>query len=154
MALATNGTYAFLTNHSGIGNNHTAPSTDTYKVEKLNDLLVRIINQFTDVQTCKTIENPMPADSSLEVVTTSPLNPDKKIDMSLYPNPAHDFVNMESSEIIKEILIFDSNGRLLIRSTPNAKAVRFELDEFTNGFYLAKCLSGDLWSELKFIVSK
>jgi len=37
LALATNGTYTFLTDHSGIGGSHIKPTTDEYKVEKLND---------------------------------------------------------------------------------------------------------------------
>lgn len=47
IALLTNGTYTFLTDHSGIGNSHIEPSTDEYSVETLNDLLVRIIYQYT-----------------------------------------------------------------------------------------------------------
>ncbi|MCC7244295.1 MAG: carboxypeptidase regulatory-like domain-containing protein, partial [Saprospiraceae bacterium] len=41
--LATNGSYVFLTDHSGIGGKHLEPTTDEYKVELLNDLLVRLI---------------------------------------------------------------------------------------------------------------
>ncbi len=44
-ALLTNGTYTFLTNDSGIGNNHIKPTIDSYEVEKLNDLLLRLILQ-------------------------------------------------------------------------------------------------------------
>jgi hypothetical protein len=42
-ALLTNGTYTFLTNDSGIGNNHIKPTIDSYEVEKLNSLLLRLI---------------------------------------------------------------------------------------------------------------
>lgn len=45
-ALLTGGTYVFLTNESGIGNSHLDPSIEGYVVEYLNDLLVRIINEF------------------------------------------------------------------------------------------------------------
>lgn len=154
MALATNGTYAFLTDHSGIGNSHTAPSTDSYKVEKLNDLMIRIIDQFTDVQDCKPIENVESADSTV-VISNLPNSPEEiGITMSLFPNPAHRYVNIQSNEDISEVWILDSNGKLIIRSTPNSKAVRFELDEFTNGFYIAKCKSGEHWHQLKFVISK
>jgi hypothetical protein len=43
MALCTNGTYIFLTDHSGIGNSHIEPSTDEYEVELLTDLLTTVI---------------------------------------------------------------------------------------------------------------
>lgn len=43
MGIATNGTYVFITNHSGIGNDHLEPTVGEYEVEFLNELLVRII---------------------------------------------------------------------------------------------------------------
>jgi hypothetical protein len=46
MAIATNGTYTFLTNHSGIGNAHITPTIGNYKVEYLNNLMVRIISKY------------------------------------------------------------------------------------------------------------
>ncbi|MFW5968193.1 MAG: vWA domain-containing protein, partial [Persicimonas sp.] len=42
-SIATGGTYVFLTNHSGIGNDHLEPTVGEYDVEYLNDLLVRLI---------------------------------------------------------------------------------------------------------------
>jgi len=53
LALATNGTYTFITNHSGIGSDHIAPSTDSYKVELLNNLLVRLIRDFSYMPSCQ-----------------------------------------------------------------------------------------------------
>ena len=41
----TNGTYIFLTNHSGVGESHIEPSIGKYEVEKLNKLLVRVISE-------------------------------------------------------------------------------------------------------------
>lgn len=46
-ALLTNGTYVFLTNHSGIGNDHLEPVVEDYDVELLNQMLVRIAVEFT-----------------------------------------------------------------------------------------------------------
>ena len=43
MAIATNGVYVFLTDHSGVGNDHIEPTNTTYSVEFLNDLLVQIM---------------------------------------------------------------------------------------------------------------
>lgn len=48
IAMATNGTYTFITNDSGIGNDHIEPSIGDYDVEYLNDLLVRLILQYTN----------------------------------------------------------------------------------------------------------
>ncbi|MCP4442555.1 MAG: VWA domain-containing protein [Aureispira sp.] len=44
-ALATNGTYTFLTDHSGVGESHLEPTVGPYDIEQLNDLLIRVINE-------------------------------------------------------------------------------------------------------------
>ncbi len=46
MSIATGGTYTFLTDDSGIGYSHLEPTIGSYTVEKLNDMLVRIINEY------------------------------------------------------------------------------------------------------------
>ncbi len=45
MAIATNGTYVFITDHSGIGNSHLQAKVGDYDVEFLNDLMVRLIDE-------------------------------------------------------------------------------------------------------------
>ncbi|WP_405291969.1 vWA domain-containing protein [Algibacter sp. Ld11] len=47
-AIATNGTYVFITNDSGIGNEHLEPTVGAYDVEFLNNLLVRLINKYAE----------------------------------------------------------------------------------------------------------
>lgn len=60
-AIMTGGTYIFLTNDSGVGNDHLEASVGEYKVEPLNDCMVRVINEFCCVKTTeaepKTEEN-------------------------------------------------------------------------------------------------
>ena len=46
--LATGGTYVFLTNDSGIGNRHIEASVGDYEVEKLADLMVRLIKKYVE----------------------------------------------------------------------------------------------------------
>jgi Mg-chelatase subunit ChlD len=46
MALATNGTYTFLTDDSGIGDSHLVPTIGDYTVEYLNNLMVRLITKY------------------------------------------------------------------------------------------------------------
>jgi hypothetical protein len=47
-AATTNGTYVFITNHSGIGNPHLEATVGPYRVEFLNDLMVRLINFYAE----------------------------------------------------------------------------------------------------------
>jgi hypothetical protein len=51
-ALLTNGTYLFLTDHSGIGNAHMTPTIDEYKVYTFQELMVNVIQRFTTIHNC------------------------------------------------------------------------------------------------------
>ncbi len=46
-AMSTNGTYVFITNDSGIGNDHIEASVGEYDVEFLNELLIRLIKKYS-----------------------------------------------------------------------------------------------------------
>lgn len=48
MAIATEGTYVFITNDSGVGESHIEATVGEYQVEKLNDLLVRLIKKYLE----------------------------------------------------------------------------------------------------------
>ena len=45
-SISTNSTYMFITNHSGIGNEHIEASVGQYDVEYLNNLMVRLIGKY------------------------------------------------------------------------------------------------------------
>lgn len=45
-AVLTGGTYVFLTDDSGVGNGHVAASVGDYQVEKLNELIIRLIDKY------------------------------------------------------------------------------------------------------------
>ncbi|MEI7723973.1 MAG: T9SS type A sorting domain-containing protein, partial [Bacteroidota bacterium] len=77
-ALATNGTYVFLTDHSHIGDAHAKPVTDTYDVELLNTLLKRIIYQFNYMPACD--NKPVSADTT--TFSNSPVIAHEIIDTS------------------------------------------------------------------------
>lgn len=46
MAFMTGGTYTFLTDDSGVGYGHIEPTVGAYNVEKLNDMMVRIVDGY------------------------------------------------------------------------------------------------------------
>ena len=48
MAIATDGTYVFITGDSGVGGEHIQASVGQYQVEKLNDLMVRLIQKYLE----------------------------------------------------------------------------------------------------------
>jgi hypothetical protein len=48
ISMSTNGSYVFITNHSGIGNEHIEATVGDYEVEFLNDLMVRLIKEYSE----------------------------------------------------------------------------------------------------------
>jgi hypothetical protein len=48
LSISTNGTYVFITDHSGIGNSHLEATVGQYQVEFLNNLMVRLINKYAE----------------------------------------------------------------------------------------------------------
>lgn len=50
LAVTTGGSYVFLTDDSGIGNEHIKPDTGAYDVKLLNELLVEVILRYTQQQ--------------------------------------------------------------------------------------------------------
>ena len=74
IALATNGTSFFLTDDSGIGHTHLKPTTDSLKVEHLNDMLVRTIVEFSYMPACE---------EEMETITDNP----SPVTDDFLPNP-------------------------------------------------------------------
>lgn len=48
MAMMTDGTYVFITNDSGVGNDHIIPTVGAYQVEHLNALMIRLIEKYSE----------------------------------------------------------------------------------------------------------
>jgi len=160
-ALATNGTYAFLTNHSGIGNPHTAPSTDSYKVESLNDLLLRIINQYLYMPSCEEeefLEEQEILQDTAQVQVELPKNPVNPELPSLailkaYPNPARDVVHAQVNSTMSELLLTDNSGKILERFLPNASFQRIELHNYPSGIYFIKAKVEEKWLTARIVVA-
>lgn len=145
MALATNGSYAFLTDHSGVGNSHIEPTTDKYDVEILNSLMERLIDQFIAVKDCNSREEP-------PVVSN-----EKQPAMKIFPNPTSGNCTIESTEDIEELFVADFTGKILMRLANNKgrRNWRIDLGQFPSGTYLVKYVSKEKrWETGKVVVLK
>jgi hypothetical protein len=67
VALGTNGTYVFLTDHSGVGDKHTDPTTDAFDVEFLNKLIPRLISNYVKTNACSEDEANEPISDTITV---------------------------------------------------------------------------------------
>lgn len=149
MALATNGTYAFLTNHSGVGNTHIEPTTDKYEVELLGNLLQRIIGQYLEAKECS------PGDKGL--VQQPVKQPENILSVKLYPNPTTGVFTIESKKDLKEIYITDFTGKILVRLAAADKKGRWQVDigRYPSGIYLVKYITADnKWGAEKVVLQR
>jgi hypothetical protein len=130
LALGTNGTYTFITNHSGIGATHIEPSTDTYKVEILNQLLVRLIDAYTFVNDCNGEEN-LPKDTIN--ATDSSI-----VTWNVWPNPSNGTLKIQLNCDVNELFITDITGKIMERHADIHKNRILETDigQYAKGIYL------------------
>ncbi len=138
-ALLTNGTYTFLTNDSGIGNNHIKPTASEYEVEKLNDLLLRLILQRSTVPDCKNGVVKEFINKKLEVESL-----DKKdYATKIYPNPTKGFFKVETKRDIEEFLMYDYTGKILLRKSNLSKGSNsFDISSYPNSVYVIRLKYG------------
>lgn len=137
LSLSTNGTYVFLTDHSGVGGSHIKPTTDSYNVETLNDLLVRLFDQFTTVVSCEKV---IDKDNLEQVVKMTGLletdDSSTKFSCKLYPNPTYGQLTIKIKGDVKELFLTDSSGRLLERlDVEGRRKLKVDLSRYPAGIY-------------------
>ncbi|WP_367391500.1 carboxypeptidase-like regulatory domain-containing protein [Lewinella sp. LCG006] len=113
MALATNGTYTFITDHSGIGNSHIEPSTDSYEVEYLNDVLARLSIDRSKLSTCET------------PIAETTIDEPADRGWTYYPNPTSGPISLNFTDTPGTLYLADAQGKLLLQQ--NAQD-QFDMD--------------------------
>ena len=139
IALATNGTSFFLTDDSGIGNPHLKPTTDSLKVEHLNDMLVRTIVEFSTMPAC---------DAQIA---------DNGVDEHFIPNP-FDPQDLEQVEDFPHgsttIYLLDVSGKLIAVLDGDINTIDVNKSTFpiSTGIYFLKAFIDDRWYTKKILV--
>ncbi|HYD22919.1 MAG TPA: carboxypeptidase regulatory-like domain-containing protein [Flavipsychrobacter sp.] len=167
MALATNGTYLFLTNHSGIGGSHIAPSTDKFDVEYMNMLVYRIIYQFSYTQGC---ESPMVKTTDTSFITkalapdtlatsdsslkTDQNNVQTSISWKFFPNPSNGIIHLEYQNVKGQFYVSDVSGNLLLQfDAQESGKSTLDLSDLPSGTYFIKYqYEPDKWLSGKFVL--
>ncbi|RYF84410.1 MAG: VWA domain-containing protein, partial [Chitinophagaceae bacterium] len=131
IALATNGSYVFLTDDSGIGGKHIKPTTDEFKVELLNDLLQRLIGEMIFLPACNAAETFVQrtaADSAKQILK-----------VQLFPNPTSGKVTLRASQTLEQVYLTDFAGKILFRfNNQNGTQYTTDLGNYPSGTYLVK----------------
>jgi hypothetical protein len=137
ISLATNGTYAFLTSHSGIGGEHIEPSTDEYEVELLNDLMIRIISSYIFVPDCDTQLDEDSFEDFAEEQSEGEED-EEKLEWSYWPNPTKGIINIKVYREIPEMFLTDLSGKILERyaDLDEHRTIRRDLSQYAKGLYL------------------
>lgn len=173
LALGTNGTYTFLTNHSGVGDDHIEPTTDHYDVESLNDLLVRVLKSYTYMPGCdqqipelelgyadSLVVDPITAqqiDSTGAISESTGLPTDSAtIRWSYYPNPTSGIVHLTADVDIAELYVTDLSGKVLqlVKGLQAAKSVQIDLSAYATGIYLIRYPYGKTWLSGKVVLQR
>ncbi len=71
--------------------------------------------------------------------------------ITIYPNPANDFINLSSSSIIQNTEIQDLNGRIITVEDQNSKNVVLNIYQLSKGIYLIKFKTENGFSMKKFV---
>lgn len=149
LALGTNRTYTFLTDHSGIGNSHIKPSTDSYEVETLNAIMVRIMKSYTYMPDCQQNIPDLALNIPDSIVSTHPADSmdsvkpkNLEITWSYYPNPTNGIIHILPNTDIKELYITDLSGKLLqvLPKLKKDERIQVDLSNYTTGIYLIRYL--------------
>lgn len=122
MALATNGTYTFITDHSGIGNAHIEPSTDSYEVEYLNDVLARLSIDRSKLSTCAT------------PVAETTIDEPADRGWTYYPNPTSGPLSLSFTEAPGTLYLADAQGKLLLQQNAQDQ-LEMDLGKYPAGTY-------------------
>lgn len=165
LALATNGTFIFLTDHSGIGGHHTEASTDKYDVSFVNELIFRTICQFAYSTPCDQAMMQIadtlkmsnePAKDSLVKLAKDTVKSDtsKYVHMKFYPNPTDRILYTEYENVKGNIYVSDISGKLILKTEAD-KGGKMEIDmfDFPSGIYFIKYEDEKgVWLSGKFIL--
>ena len=146
MALMTNGTSFFLTDDSGIGHTHLKPTTDTLKVEHLNDMLVRTIVEFSMMPDCT-------GNWTDEMVNA---------EGDFVPNP-FDIKDLTEEELAAKdspttLYLIDISGKLIhvyqgrLEDAGDSQLSRLHLPMLSTGVYFVKAFYDGAWHTKKILI--
>ncbi|MBI1225913.1 MAG: VWA domain-containing protein [Bacteroidetes bacterium] len=139
MALATNGTYACLTNDSGIGGNHEEPTTDSYKVELLNSLLQRLIEQSVFVPECNEDKQlPLPLNQVPIAFQDNNIG-----GLKSFPNPTSGRLTVELWGDLEAVYLTDFTGKILQRLPEGQASQKLDLSGYPSAIYFLAYFTKD-----------
>lgn len=143
--LATNGSYVFLTDHSGVGGKHIEATTDEYKVEPLNALLVRLLTEYTAIQTCE---------GKSAIRFDDPQQTGQDWQALYYPNPAFGQFTLELPIDVQTVTLYNAEGKA-VKKLEKAAAGKhtIALGDLSDGVYTIRIHKDNQYQSGKLVVA-
>ncbi len=143
LALATNGTYVFLTDDSGVGGSHIKPTTDKFDVESMNKLLIRLLDNYLYLPECvQKIEDDYTYDNSVLEKEAAYTIEDgfgtiiSEAQLKIFPNPTNGAVTIKGYKENAELFLTDMSGKILKRiATSGQNKIKDDFGNFPSGIY-------------------
>lgn len=136
LSITTNGSYVYITDHSGIGGSHAKPTGVKENVQYLNDLMVDIIKQNTEWEDCSTKDSMPNQPGTVEIIQQG------QWQAQFYPNPATDYIMIKSTETADEIVIHSQSGAEVLRMKPDGQKTKIETGNLATGVYIVTLRKG------------
>ena len=136
---------------------------NTYKWFKNNeatpfstaDSVTVTVTANTDIHLQTTSNTGCVANNWITVTYNVGIDEAEGVSVNLYPNPASRYLNVESTEGISEVVIYNAIGQQVVRRAVNATSVQLDLGTLATGTYTMQILSANGEQALrKFIINK
>jgi choice-of-anchor B domain-containing protein len=66
----------------------------------------------------------------------------KEPEITLFPNPCIDVLNLNSSEIVEHLTIYDLTGKIVMQQSPNANALQIDMSNLPSSIYVVEVITG------------
>ncbi|MCH2023389.1 MAG: T9SS type A sorting domain-containing protein [Saprospiraceae bacterium] len=127
------------TNRSGMGQIGTLVLTIKDDILKSTnqrlDMLISNVRIITNVETERTASTP-PTDILITTPSATKTFSKEAINISVFPNPANTFMNINSNDEIQQIMLYNPAGQLLYSLGNNAYGAQLNIRDLNSGIYI------------------
>ena len=78
---------------------------------------------------------------TLDVITSIENN--AKIGVMTYPNPATDFINVVSDEMLQNVTVYTMDGKVVSTTNPESTSVSVNISDLASGNYILEVKAGN-----------
>lgn len=145
-AIMTGGTYVFLTDDSGIGYSHLEPIIGEHKVEKLYDIIIRIINDYKQVNGKPAEEKEVKISEIVDRTLTEQIATDTALEKFYEDDKNEYFYGSIKSEYVI-VKYTDGTQETVVSALKNGKITLADLDKYGISYIKqpkAKTLPGNI----------